>query len=88
MLLSKKDAREFYSKVRGLMDSGTITGLQIYMDFPMDSIELFHDELTRDYFSPMDQAKGRYWYGIFQGTGQSELFVPRFIWAAGKEKIR
>ena len=60
------------------MDGGTITGLQIYMDFPMDSIELFHDELTRDYFSPMDQAKGRYWYGIFQGTGQSELFCPAF----------
>lgn len=78
VLLSKKDAREFYSKVRGLMDGGTITGLQIYMDFPMDSIELFHDELTRDYFSPMDQAKGRYWYGIFQGTGQSELFCPAF----------
>ena len=78
VLLSKKDAREFHSKVRGLMDGGTITGLQVYMDFPMDSIELFHDELTRDYFSPMDHAKGRYWYGIFQGTGQSELFCPAF----------
>lgn len=78
VLLSKKQAREFGGTVQELMDEGTVTGLQIYMDFPMDSIALFDDELTKDYFSPMRRAKGRYWYGIFQGTGQTELFCPAF----------
>ena len=55
-----------------------ITGLQIYMDFPPQSVRLFSDDLTKDYFSPMSKARGTYWYGIFQGTQQSSLFCPAF----------
>lgn len=78
ILLDKTDAREFGNTVQDLVDDGRITGLQIYMDFPGESTELFEDPLTEKYFSPVSRAKGRYWHGIFQGTGQSELFCPEF----------
>ena len=61
-----------------LVDSDLITGIQIYMDFPPQSVRLFTDDLTKDYFSPMSKARGTYWYGIFQGTNQSSLFCPEF----------
>lgn len=48
------------------------------MDFPPQSVRLFTDDLTKDYFSPMSKARGTYWYGIFQGTQQSSLFCPEF----------
>ena len=54
------------------------SGLQIKMDFPPQSVRLFSDDLTKDYFSPMSKARGTYWYGIFQGTQQSSLFCPEF----------
>lgn len=78
MLLDPRDAEAFQKKTQELIDGQTITGLQIYMDFPTESVKLFHDELTQDYFAPMSQAQGTYWYGIFQGTGQSELYCPEF----------
>lgn len=71
-------AVEFQDVVEALKERGIITGLQIYMDFPAKSAQLFRVEPTKNYFSPMDRAKGRYWYGIFQGTGTSELFCPSF----------
>ena len=48
------------------------------MDFPPQSVRLFTDDLTKDYFSPMSKARGTYWYGIFQGTQQGSLFCPEF----------
>lgn len=78
LLLNATGAYKFHDAVQTLLDEQTITGLQIYMDFPLDSVQLFQDSLTRDYFSPMSRAKGTYWYGIFRGTGQSELFCPAF----------
>ena len=82
VLLSKKDAREFHSKVRGLMDGGTITGLQVYMDFPMDSIELFHGIIFRLWIRQKEDTGT----GSFREQVSRSSFVPRFIWAAGKEK--
>lgn len=78
LLLAPAEAREFCYKADSLIDGKTITGLQIYMDFPYDSVSLFQDEQTNDYFVPMRLAQGTYWYGIFQGTGQSELYCPPF----------
>lgn len=78
MLLDPRDAEAFQKKAQELIDGQTITGLQIYMDFPTESVKLFRDKLTSDYFVPMSLAQGTYWYGIFQGTGKSELYCPEF----------
>lgn len=78
LLLASDNALEFNKKVSSLIDGNTITGLQIYMDFPTESISLFQNEYTKDYFVPMRLVKGTYWYGIFQGTGASELYCPPF----------
>lgn len=78
MLLDPRDAEALQKKAQELIDGQTITGLQIYMDFPTESVKLFHDELTQNYFVPMSLAQGTYWYGIFQGTGKSELYCPEF----------
>ena len=79
MFLDTDAAQEFHDYVDGLINSELmITGLQIYMDFPPQSVRLFTDDLTRDYFSPMSKARGTYWYGIFQGTQQSSLYCPAF----------
>lgn len=84
MLLDPRDAEAFQKKAQELIDGQTITGLQIYMDFPTESVKLFHDELTQNYFVPMSLAQGTYWYGIFQGTGKSSSTVQNFIWENGK----
>ena len=68
MFLDTNDAQYFHEYVENLIDSDMISGLQIYMDFPPQSVRLFSDDLTKDYFSPMSKARGTYWYGIFQGT--------------------
>ena len=78
LFLEKTEAREFRREVQKLIEDGPVTRLQIYMDFPIDTVQLFEDPLTKDYFSPMSRALGTYWHGIFQGTGQSELFCPSF----------
>ena len=64
MFLDTNDAQYFHEYVENLIDSDMISGLQIYMDFPPQSVRLFSDDLTKDYFSPMSKARGTYWYGI------------------------
>lgn len=78
MFLDTTEAHDFHEYAQQLIDSELITGIQIYMDFPPQSVRLFNDPLTEDYFSSMEKARGTYWYGIFQGTQQSSLFCPSF----------
>lgn len=78
MFLDTTEAHDFHEYAQQLIDSELITGIQIYMDFPPQSVRLFNDPLTEDYFSSMEKARGTYWYGIFQGTHQSSLFCPSF----------
>lgn len=86
MFLDSDSAQDFHSYAQKLIDSDMISGLQIYMDFPPQSVRLFHDDLTKDYFSPMSKARGTYWYGIFQGTQQSSLFCPSFYLGEREKK--
>lgn len=86
MFLDTNDAQYFHEYVENLIDSDMISGLQIYMDFPPQSVRLFSDNLTKDYFSPMSKARGTYWYGIFQGTQQSSLFCPAFYLGEREKK--
>lgn len=85
MFLDSDSAQDFHDYAEELIDSDMITGIQIYMDFPPQSVRLFNDKLTKDYFSPLSLAKGTYWYGIFQGTQQSSLYCPEF-YLGGREK--
>ena len=85
MFLDSGSAQDFHDYAEELIDSDMITGIQIYMDFPPQSVRLFNDELTKDYFSPLSLARGTYWYGIFQGTQQSSLYCPEF-YLGGREK--
>lgn len=85
MFLDSDSALDFHDYAEKLIASDMITGVQIYMDFPPQSVRLFNDELTKDYFSPLSKARGTYWYGIFQGTQQSSLYCPEF-YLGGREK--
>lgn len=85
MFLDSDSAQNFHDYAEELIASDMITGVQIYMDFPPQSVRLFNDELTKDYFSPLSKARGTYWYGIFQGTQQSSLYCPEF-YLGGREK--
>ena len=85
MFLDSDSAQDFHDYAEKLIESDMITGVQIYMDFPPQSVRLFNDELTKDYFSPLSKARGTYWYGIFQGTQQSSLYCPEF-YLGGREK--
>lgn len=85
MFLDSDSAQDFHDYAAELIDSDMITGIQIYMDFPPQSVRLFNDDLTKDYFSPLSLARGTYWYGIFQGTQQSSLYCPEF-YLGGREK--
>ena len=86
MFLDTNDAQYFHEYVENLIDSDMISGLQIYMDFPPQSVRLFSDDLTKDYFSPMSKARGTYWYGIFQGTQQSPCSVLLSILVNARKK--
>ena len=85
MFLNSDSAQDFHDYAEELIASDMITGIQIYMDFPPQSVRLFNDELTKDYFSPLSKARSTYWYGIFQGTQQSSLYCPEF-YLGGREK--
>ena len=83
MLLDPRDAEAFQKKAQELIDGQTITGLQIYMDFPTESVKLFHDELTQNYFVPMSLAQG---IGMvfFREQENPSSTVRNFIWENGK----
>ena len=86
MFLDTNDAQYFHEYVENLIDSDMISGLQIYMDFPPQSVRLFSDDLTKDYFSPMSKARGTYWYGIFQGNRNTQEMVCPSFYLGPREK--
>ena len=87
MFLETDSAKDFQEYAKDLVSSDLITGIQIYMDFPPQSVRLFNDDLTKDYFSPMSKARGTYWYGIFQGNRNTqEMFCPSFYLGPREKK--
>ncbi len=85
MLLDPRDAEAFQKKAQELIDGQTITGLQIYMDFPTESVKLFHDELTQNYFVPMSLAQGPIGMVFFREQENPSSTVRNFIWENGKD---
>ena len=86
MFQNSEEAKDFHDQVTGLINDGDISGLQIFIDLPQTSMQLFQDKLTMDYFSPMSKAYGTYWYGIFQGTNCSSLYCPPFYLGQQEQK--
>ena len=84
MFLDTNDAQYFHEYVKNLIDSDMISGLQIYMDFPPQSVRLFSDDLTKDYFSPMSKARGTYWYGIFHSSPPCSVLLSILVNARKK----
>ena len=59
------------------------------MDFPDDLKTLDTYPNTKNILAPLSQAKGTYWYGIFQGNRNTqEMFCPSFyLWSQGKKEF-
>ena len=79
------DAEEFRSQAAAITDGDPVTDIHIYIQLPASQNSLFVSENTKDIFLPLSQARGTYWYGIFQGSHVTELFCPPF-YLGTKEK--
>lgn len=84
-LTHTSDAEEFRARTAAIADGGPVTDIHIYLQLPASQNSLFVSENTKDIFLPMSQARGTYWYGIFQGSHAAELFCPPF-YLGTKEK--
>ena len=88
-LATSNHATDFKNAVQRLTTDSIVTDVQIYVDFPDDLKTLDTYPNTKNILAPLSQAKGTYWYGIFQGTQQSSLFCPAFyLGEREKKKIR
>ena len=84
-LTHTSDAEDFRTRTAAITDSDLITDIHIYIQLPASQNSLFVSENTKDIFLPLSQARGTYWYGIFQGSHVTELFCPPF-YLGTKEK--
>lgn len=84
-LTHTSDAKEFHTQTAAIADGDPVTDIHIYVQLPASQNSLFVSENTRDIFLPLSQARGTYWYGIFQGSHATELFCPPF-YLGTKEK--
>lgn len=80
VLANSKQAEEFYAQIQDIIDGTLITDIQIYVDIPNESSDLFTAPNTSEIFSSMRYARGTYWHGIFQSSPVpvSGLFCPSF----------
>lgn len=77
-MLTKSDQTvEFLKETKALTDGELITRIKVYVDFPNREFSLFSSSVS-EVFAPISQITGTYWYGIFQGTGSTELYCPSF----------
>lgn len=67
----------FLQKVEEAKKQSAILAVKIYIDIPSGH-PLFQCQESREYFEPISDAKGSYWYGIFQGTHCTSLHCPAF----------
>ena len=78
-LATSNHAIDFKNAVQGLTTDSIVTDVRIYVDFPDDLKALNAYPNTEDLLAPLSQAKGTYWYGIFQGNREpQEMFCPSF----------
>ena len=78
-LATSNHAIDFRNAVQRLTTDSIVTDVRIYVDFPDDLKALDTYPNTEDLLAPLNQAKGTYWYGIFQGSRETqEMFCPSF----------
>ena len=76
---------ELDEAIERALDNSPATAVKIYVDMPVEN-DFWEIELTGDVFVPVTEAKGTYWYGIFQGSSPEHLFCPEF-YLGNREKI-
>ena len=86
-LATSNHAIDFKNAVQRLTTDSIVTDVQIYVDFPDDLKELDTYPNTENILAPLSQAKGTYWYGIFQGNRNAqEMFCPSFYLGSREKK--
>lgn len=86
-LASSNPAIDFKNAIRRLTTDSIVTDVRIYVDFPEDLEALDDNPNTENILAPISQAKGTYWYGIFQGNRESqEMFCPSFYLGSQEKK--
>ena len=86
-LATSNHATDFKNAVQRLTTDSIVTDVQIYVDFPDDLKTLDTYPNTQNILAPLSQAKGTYWYGIFQGNRNTqEMFCPSFYLGPREKK--
>ncbi len=86
-LASSNHAIDFKNAIRRLTTDSIVTDVRIYVDFPEELETLDDDPNTENILAPISQAKGTYWYGIFQGNRNTqEMFCPSFYLGPREKK--
>lgn len=86
-LASSNHAIDFKNAIRRLTTDSIVTDVRIYVDFPEELETLDADPNTENILAPISQAKGTYWYGIFQGNRENqEMFCPSFYLGSQEKK--
>lgn len=86
-LATSNHATDFKNAVQRLTTDSIVTDVQIYVDFPDDLKTLDTYPNTENILAPLSQAKGTYWYGIFQGNRNTqEMFCPSFYLGPREKK--
>lgn len=87
-LATSNHATDFKNAVQRLTTDSIVTDVQIYVDFPDDLKTLDTYPNTKNILAPLSQAKGTYWYGIFQGNRNTqEMFCPSFYLGTREKRI-
>lgn len=86
-LATSNHAIDFKNALQRLTTDSIVTDVRIYVDFPDDLKELDTYPNTANILAPLSQAKGTYWYGIFQGNRNTqEMFCPSFYLGSREKK--
>ena len=86
-LATSNHAIDFKNAVQRLTTDSIVTDVRIYVDFPDDLKALDTYPNTENILAPLSQAKGTYWYGIFQGNRNTqEMFCPSFYLGPREKK--
>ena len=86
-LAASNHATDFKNAVQRLTTDSIVTDVRIYVDFPDDLKALDTYPNTENILAPLSQAKGTYWYGIFQGNRNTqEMFCPSFYLGSREKK--
>lgn len=83
-LAQTANAAAFADTVNTLTADGPLTAVRIYVDIPGQDA-FFSSATANNLFLPISNARGTYWYGIFQGSRTSSLYCPSFY--LGKKEI-